>query len=215
MADHYEKDELRETPFSIVREIGKIWSFLGITIAALSIISLIQNWGDITLGESARQVLEYYRYNFAAPLKTLLFDFWISRLWLNWTLPFWLFDLIALWFLCGVAAVRSSYDDTETSVFTPDSKLIRKTRKTKRRSNTIWIILLGPVSLYKAIKVAASRALWNGLIKRDDTIPLDTISEGIEITVIEHRPPAIKVILLALAPFFISAIFFIWNGLTQ
>ena len=81
---------------------------LGIIVGTLSLASLIQHGGDIGLYGLCARVIDQYR-GVAQAAKALFFDWWIIRVWPDFTLPDWFIDVIALWLLLATSIVRSSY----------------------------------------------------------------------------------------------------------
>lgn len=81
---------------------------LGIVVGTLSLASLIQNWGDIGLRGLCARVIDEYR-DVAQAAKALFFDWWMIRIWPDFSLPDWTIDVISLWLLLAMSIVRSSY----------------------------------------------------------------------------------------------------------
>ena len=212
-------EEPEKQPSSIWREMGKVWTVLGILVAAASLSSLIQRWGDITLAESTAQVLDYYR-SVADQVKLWLFDWWTVRIWPDWILPTWVFDMIAIWVLCGFSSFRGMRWQLHTmqeaiqrdaGVRLPPNRLPKRTA----RHLTIeygYPIILGPILfallLYESIRVLIGLSPTNNSAGRF----YERISKKPRLNAAMHKGATIYA-MTSVTPFVVTAIFFIWNGL--
>ena len=87
------------------RTLSVVFSALGTAVAVLSLVSLIQNFSNVSLNKVGAHALSYYR-ELSEYAAIIFIDSWLSELFEHWQRPAWLMDVIAIWLLCFGAYVN-------------------------------------------------------------------------------------------------------------
>lgn len=88
-----------------VRVIRTIFLVMGTLLAILSVVSLIQRWGDISMAEITGDALETYRAMLSA-IRWIILDWWLP-----FSFPLWIMDIVVVWLLCITTNLRSAFND--------------------------------------------------------------------------------------------------------
>lgn len=191
---------------SIWREMSKIWTLLGIIVAAASLSSLIQRWFGVPMAEYPDTILGYYR-SVADQLKLWLFDWWIARLLPIWAVPNWLFDLMLLWTAAGLSSYRGMAKSFES--YNAHYSKFRSTYQLKI-PNPLRLMFMGPVALFKSIKLAIVDLTT---IRRERLLTESNPNIDPELGIVHSLQPTFQLIFYSLSPILVTVIFFTWNGL--
>ncbi len=87
--------------------ISQTLAVLGIILGILSLSSLIQRMGDVTIVTLLAEILAYYRA-VMEQARIVLFDWWIHLIWPGFILPNWILDLLAIWVIMASGNIGES-----------------------------------------------------------------------------------------------------------
>lgn len=163
-----------------------VWSVLGILLGTASIISLIQSWSQTTLAGLADSALGLYR-EMLLVFKPLMFGWWtpIEIFGVSYSVPVWGMDLLALYFVCLGAFIRLMRH--------------RGWKLSDYIANFAWVIFC-PISFFMLIWWR----LRDIVVGRYALAPTSPAAD---------RSRSITEVVMLLSPFFLTALFFLWNAI--
>lgn len=183
------------------RPIRTTFAILGIVVATLSLISLIQRLTSTPLSEFAAEIVAYYRL-IAGQLKGVLFDWWLTWLWPNLVFPAWAMDAINVWVLCLAAIWRMD--------------LAERGRTRLGAGDIALRVMLAPVFLLLSILVVAIGSVYltpyndpNWSFRRDGRAAIKAMQSAEA----RRHSRAIALWVAALSPIVGTFAFFVWNAL--
>ena len=210
------------------RLFGGVWTALGILLGILSISSLIQRWGDITMAELTGEVLAYYRV-FMDQAKWLFFDWWPPLLgWGIW-MPQWGMDWVTVYILSLAAIERDQPIAAALRGIGPIEDLDRPDAPdryplTLREIRDLFLrIFVAPVVLvYEIYQYARATVVWaRGIVhtyvktRFDITLPWHESYSWTRFPedMIDSFVWSLRSLFLLLSPFLGAIAFFIWNAI--
>ena len=206
-------DEQKRAEYSLWGEVGKIWTVLGILVAAASLSSLIQRIGDVPLAEITGDVLAYYR-GVADQVKFWLFDWWLQLLVPDWKVPTWVFDILTFWIISGSTSVRGHHTALRFKSELSNERDSPRELPRITLAETLAEILKGPVSLWIFVGHCIREFQWEWrlfLMGRAKKRLRHDVKYKIRPRMLQ-RP--FVLVFEAFAPVVIAITFFIWNGLS-
>lgn len=82
-----------------------IWRALSVALASLSLISIVQHWGQVPLASYLQEAIETYRAA-TSTIKWIVLDWWLERIGFRFNIPLWTIDVTVLWSLSLLGADR-------------------------------------------------------------------------------------------------------------
>jgi hypothetical protein len=194
------------------RPFGGIFTVLGIFVAAVSITSLIQRLGEVTLAGLTGDILDYYR-TVMGHAKWALLDWWTVKLWPDWRFPLWGMDIISLWFFIGAFVWRG--EQAKAEIYQERLADLRQRGKYNAEVDRLYadfhrvlrerygpILLVTPLALFLFFK-----RTWI-----DSTDVWTDLQFGQGARAWRSGKPLVISIIVGVSPLVGAALFFAWNA---
>jgi hypothetical protein len=204
-----------------------VFTLLGIVMATLSVISIIQHWGNFTLAETTNKVVQYYRSG-RDVAKWVIFDWWIDLLWPGIVFAGWAMDILSIWAISVLGALRGNEVFRQSGVSRSVGAVGRGHLYTLPMERH-HLVLLGPYGLALLV-MRMSKTLYTSfpalqsgkaIGRREvqklerDVQKLEGIDRHVLLGALHSRMMrriALASLGAAVAPLLCTVLFFIWNA---
>jgi len=188
-----------------------VFSVLGVVIAILSLSSLAQRWGQWSLASLTSEILQYYR-TLADQAGWLLFDWWLAKIWPEFSFPAWGIDCLFVWILLGAAVWRG--ERSKAAIYIERLEEIRSSGRYEAEVDRLYAdfprILRERYGIWFFITPVAFMKYLNRLrIDFGDVLTYWEMERRL------HRPsfdPLARSLIFASSPVIGTVAFFCWNA---